>query len=74
MAYISVDGDRRWVPDKKSHLVERLSNWGISRINGKPIRRVSQTELLRRCRDETRKRTRRANLVRQTGYHQLRLL
>ena len=73
MAYINVDGDMRWVPEKKGQLVERLSNWGISKIDGRPIRKISQPKLFRRCCAETRERTRRARVTRPTGDYQLSL-
>jgi hypothetical protein len=70
MAYINVDGDTRWVPYKKGQLVARLSDWGISKIDGKPIRKISQSQLFRFCCDETRRRTRQAKSARKIRYYQ----
>lgn len=73
MAYIIIDQDRRWVPEKKTQLVARLVDWGILKVKGKPIRTVSQPQLFRICCAETARRTRRRNKIHQTERCQLRL-
>jgi hypothetical protein len=71
MAYIKVDGDVRWVPDKKGQLIRRLTEWGIAEIDGQPIRKAPQFQLYRRCCAETRRRTRQRNLVVHITHYQL---
>ncbi len=49
MAAVRVNGERRWVPERKRELVERLEKNGIWTVDGKPLRRVPKERLFKIC-------------------------
>lgn len=49
MAAVRVNGERRWVPERKKEIIERLEKRGVETVDGKQLRHVPKERLFKIC-------------------------